>query len=205
MNLSGGLLRVLEEEVVAVELLLLVELGLVLVDTGTVVDGVATEGDVQVLQEGVATRQEGLWLVGVCVNTWLTVEDDDAVGEVGSHDEVVLDNERSLLGVHDEAFDDAGCDDTLLGVEVGRRLVDNVNVGRQTEGQNNGHSLQFTTGQMLDFLVDEIVPVFCLVSHYIQSALARLTASGASQHQSGTEETRLWERVSNSGQLFLGR
>lgn len=160
MNVSGGLFWILEEEVVAVQLLLLVELRLVLVDTRAVVDGVASEGDVQVLEEGVATRQERLWRVGVRLDTRLAVEDDDTVGEVSSHDEIVLDDKRGLLGVHDEALDDASGNDTLLRVKVGRRLVDKVDIGGQTKGQDNSHTLQLTTRQMLDFLVDEVLPVF---------------------------------------------
>jgi len=104
--------------VVSVELLLLVELRVQLVDAGAVVGGVATERDVQVLEEGVATREQRLGLVGVGVDARLAVEDDDAVGEIGGHDEIVLDDEGGLLGVHDEALDDAGGHDTLLGVEV---------------------------------------------------------------------------------------
>lgn len=159
-NVSSALVRVvLEEEVVTIQLLLLVELGLVLVDTRAVVAGVATEGNVQILEEGVAARQERLWLVGVSVKTRLSVEDNDPVGEVSGHDEVVLDDKCGLLGVHDEALDNSGGDDTLLGVKVGGRFVDNVDIGRQTQCQNDGNSLQFTTRQMLDFLVDEVITV----------------------------------------------
>lgn len=160
VGVSSGLVRVVfEEEVVAVQLLFLVELGLVLVDTGSVVAGVASESNVQILEEGVAARQEGLWLVGVGVNTRLSVEDNDPVGEVSGHNEVVLDDEGGLLGVHNEALDDAGGDNTLLGVEVGGRLIDNVDISGHTQSQDDGHSLQFTARQMLDFLIDEIITV----------------------------------------------
>ena len=37
------------------------------------------------------------------MNGGLTLEDDDAVGEVSSHDEIVLDNEGGLLRVENEA------------------------------------------------------------------------------------------------------
>jgi hypothetical protein len=47
----------------------------------------------------------------------LTLEDNDPVGEVGCHDEIVLDDERSLLRVQDETLDNLGGDNTLLGVE----------------------------------------------------------------------------------------
>lgn len=52
------------------------------------------------------------------VDTGLAVEDNDTVGKVGGHDEIVLDDEGSLLGVHDETLDDTRGNDTLLGIEV---------------------------------------------------------------------------------------
>lgn len=104
--------------VVAVQLLLLVKLRVQLVDTGPVVGGVTAEGDVQVLQEGVATGEERLGLIGMRIDTGLAVEDDDTVGQIGSHDEIVLHDEGRLLGVHDEPLDDTAGDDTLLGIEV---------------------------------------------------------------------------------------
>ena len=41
------------------------------------------------------------------------------VCQVGGHDEVVLDNEASLLGVQDEPLDHLGRHQPLLGVQVG--------------------------------------------------------------------------------------
>jgi len=93
-------------------------LGVCLVDTGTVAVGVAAEGNVEVLQELVAAGEEGFGGVGTGVDGWLAIEDDDTVGEVGRHDEVVLDDESGLLGVHDETLDDTCGDDTLFRVEV---------------------------------------------------------------------------------------
>lgn len=152
-----GLVGVFEEEVVSAELLLLVELRASLVDTRAVVDGVAAEGHVEVLEEGVAAGQERLGLVGVGLDTGLAVKYNDTVSQVCCHDEIVLDDKGSLLGVHDEALNDAGSDDTLLGVEVGRWLVNDIDIGWKTQGQDNGHTLQFTTRQVLDFLVNEVV------------------------------------------------
>ena len=37
------------------------------------------------------------------LNGGLTLEHDDAVGKIGGHDEVVLDDERRLLCVEDES------------------------------------------------------------------------------------------------------
>ena len=44
----------------------------------------------------------------------------------------------------------------MLGVEVGRRLVNQVDVCGHAEGENNSNTLKFTTGQVLDFLIDEV-------------------------------------------------
>ena len=68
--------------------------------------------------------------------------------EVGGHDEVVLDNEAALLGVHDEPLDHLSRDDALLRVQVRARLVDQVDVG----GLAQAHSpelLPRAAGQLL--------------------------------------------------------
>lgn len=134
-----------------------------LVDTRAVGARVTTEGDVQGLEELVAAGEQGLGCVGVRLDGRLAVEDDDTVGKVGCHDEIVLDDEGGLLGVHDEALDDTRGDNTLLGIEVGGRLVDDVDVGGHTEGEHDGDTLQFTTGQVLHLLVDEVVHLEGLV------------------------------------------
>lgn len=69
----------------------------------------------------------------------------------------MLHNECRLLGVHDEPLDDPTSDDTLLRIEVRRGLIDQVDVGRNTQGQHNSDTLQLTTRKVLHFLVDEIV------------------------------------------------
>jgi len=134
-----------------------------LVDTRAVGAGVAAEGDIQSLEELVAACEQRLGRLCARVNGWLTVEDDNAVGKISGHDEIVLDDEGSLLGVHDETLDDTRGDDTLLGVEVGGRLVNDVDVGGHAESEHNGDTLQLTTRQILDFLVDEIVHLERLV------------------------------------------
>lgn len=143
--------------VVAAHLLFLVELRSKLVDTRAIVGRVTTESDVQVLQESVATSEEGLGTVGVGIDTWLTVENDNSVGEIGCHDEIVLNDESSFLGVHDETLNDTRGNDTLLGVKVGRGLINQVNICRHAESQHDSDTLQFTTGQVLDFLVDKVL------------------------------------------------
>jgi hypothetical protein len=46
-----------------------------------------------------------------------------SVGQVRGHDEVVLDHEARFLGVKDEPLDDLGGDQSLLRIQVRRRLV----------------------------------------------------------------------------------
>lgn len=128
-----------------------------LVDTRSVVGRIAPEGNVKILQESVATSEQRLGLVGVRVDTRLAIEDNDSISQVGSHDEIVLDDEGSLLGVHDISLDDTRSNNTLLGVKIGRRLVDEVDISGHTKGKNDSNTLQFTTGQVLNFLVNKVI------------------------------------------------
>lgn len=81
------------------------------------------------------------------VNTRLAIVNDNLIGKVGSHDEIVLDDERCTSRRQDETLDDFRGSDTLFGVKVGGGLIDQVDVCRETQGQNNGDSLQFSTRQ----------------------------------------------------------
>lgn len=91
------------------------------------------------------------------IKTGLAVKDNDTIGKIGGHGEIVLNDEGSLLGVHDETLDDSRSNNTLLRVKVGRGLVKEVNIRRHTKSKNNGNTLQFTTRQVLDFLVNEVI------------------------------------------------
>lgn len=142
--------------VVAARLLVLVKLRALLVDTRAVVGRVTTECNIEVVQELVAASKEGLGCVGVSIDTRLSVKDNDTIGKIGGHDEIVLDNKGRLFGVHDESLDDSRGNDTLLGIEIGRRFINQVDIGGHTQGEDNGNTLQFTTGQVLDFLVDKV-------------------------------------------------
>lgn len=61
---------------------------------------------------------------GDSVNTGVALKHNNAIGKVGGHDEIVFNNKGCLFGMHDEAFDDLGTVETLLGVQVGRGFVD---------------------------------------------------------------------------------
>ena len=54
---------------------------------------------------------------GRCIDGGLAFEHDDTVGEVSGHDEVVLDDEGSLLCVQDETLDDLAGNNTLFRIQ----------------------------------------------------------------------------------------
>ena len=74
-----------------------------LVHTRTVVGWITTERDFKRGQELVHTGQKRLGRRGGGGDSGFTLEHDDTVGEIRSHDEIVLDNEGGLLGVEDES------------------------------------------------------------------------------------------------------
>lgn len=145
------------------QLLVLIQLTIVLVDTGSEAVRISTESDVEILEELITTCQQAFWGVRSGFDARLTIEDDDSVGEICGHDEIVLNNESGFLGVHDEPFDDAGGDDTLLGVKIGAWLIDEVDICWNTQGKNDSNTLQFTAREILHFLVDEVVELKGLV------------------------------------------
>lgn len=59
---------------------------------------------------------------------------------------------RSAFGVY-VPLDDAGGHDSLLRVEVGRRLVNEVNVRGLSQSDDQRHSLELSSREVLDFLV----------------------------------------------------
>lgn len=90
--------------------------------------------------------------VGIRLDGRGTFVHDHAVRKVRCHDKIVLDDERGLFCVEDEALDDLGGNDTLFRVEVGRGLVDEVDVGGLAEAEDDGHTLELTAREELDFL-----------------------------------------------------
>lgn len=57
--------------------------------------------------------------------------------------------------MEDEALDDPRGDDTLLRVEVRARLVDEVDVGRLAKTQDDGDTLELSSGEGRDVLVHD--------------------------------------------------
>jgi hypothetical protein len=64
-------------------------------------------------------------------------------------------NETSLFRMKDEAFDDFSSHNTLFRIEVSRRFVNQVDIGRLAHAQHESHTLQLTTRQVLHHLVND--------------------------------------------------
>lgn len=136
---------------------------MVLVDSWPVTVWIATEGHVQIFQEFVASGQKGLRGIGFGIDGWLTIEDDNTVSKIGCHDEIVLDDKSRFLGMHDETLDDSCSDDTLLRVQVGAGFINYIDISWDAKSENYSNTLQFTTGKVLDFLVDEVINIERLI------------------------------------------
>ena len=70
-----------------------------------IVGRVTSEGDLERLQEFVHAKQQGHWRVGKCFDAGFTLEHDDHIGQIGSHDEIVLNNKGRLLRVENVAVE----------------------------------------------------------------------------------------------------
>ena len=112
-----------KEEIIAGSLLLLVLDGVKLVDTRTEVGRVTTEGDIEGSEEGIHAAKKALRSACLGFDCWGTLKDNHTVCKVGCHDKVVLNDESSFFGMHDESFDDFGCDNTLFRVKVCTRFI----------------------------------------------------------------------------------
>jgi len=139
--------------------------GVVFVNPWSEVVRVPSESDSKKFEESVHPVEQRLGTVGGGVHRGRAFEHDDPVSQVGRHDEVVLHDEARLLGVKNEALDDLGGDQTLLGIQVGGRLVHQVHVGGLAQAQRQSHSLQLSSRQILNFLIHHVVDSHRL--HYI--------------------------------------
>lgn len=104
----------LNQEVISVVLLLLIFAGQVLVDAWSEVVGVTSESDVHHLKEPVHTADHSLWSCTLGILGWNATEHDNFVCKVSCHDEIVLNNEGTLLLRHDPALHDSSCQYTLF-------------------------------------------------------------------------------------------
>lgn len=89
------------------------------VDARAVVLAVTSERYVQHLQELVHAGEKGGGCVGNRLDRGHPLKNHNPVSQIGGHDEVVLNHKGRLLGMKDEPFDDACCNNTLLRVKIG--------------------------------------------------------------------------------------
>merc|ERR1719336_604395 len=118
---------------------------------------VSPECDLQLLEELVHAREQGLGRVGSGLHTGAALEHYHPVCQVGGHDEIVLDNEASLLSVQDEPLNHLGRHQPLLRVQVGAGLINKVDIGRLAKTKSQGNSLQLTTRKVLNLLVYDVI------------------------------------------------
>jgi len=152
--LLGSIGEIFDKEVHTSFFLFTILDGVLLVDTRTEVGGITSEGNINALKEGVCTLDERLRSVSSTFNTRLTVINDHTIGKVCGHDEIVLDNECSTLAVKDETLDNLGGDDTLLRIEVSRRLIKQVDISGKTKAEDDSDTLQLTTRKLLHALIE---------------------------------------------------
>ena len=133
--------------------------GGVLVDTRAEVVRISSEGDIHHVKELVHTSDHALGSASVGVLCGLTTEDDDLIGEISRHDEIVLHDKGSSLGIDDPTFHDASSEDTLFRIQVRGWLIDKIEVARLCQGNDQGDTLKLTTRQVLDFVIKERVDI----------------------------------------------
>jgi len=71
----------------------------------------------------------------------------------------MLDDESTSLRVQDPSLHDTRSKNSLLRIEIGRWLINKINVTRFSEGKDNSHSLKLTTRQCLNFIVQQFFNV----------------------------------------------
>jgi len=89
-----------------------------LIDPRSVICGVASKRDIHQLQELVHSRDEGLRTCAEGFFSWNTIEHNDLICHVGSHNEIVLDYESGAFTLHNPPLHNSGGDDTLLRIQV---------------------------------------------------------------------------------------
>ena len=56
----------------------------------------------------------------------------------------MFNNKSCFLRVQNESFDDSRSDDSLFGIEVGRRLINQIHIRSLSKSKNKSDSLQLT-------------------------------------------------------------
>lgn len=148
---------IIEKEVVAFGLLFLILARVLLVNTRAEINWVTSESNVHQLKEFVHSRDHAFRGSARGFFGWDAIEQNDLVGHVGSHNEIVLNNEGSTLGRHNPSLHDLGGNDTLFGVEIGTGLINEINIAALSESEYNSHTLELTTRKSLHIVVQNLL------------------------------------------------
>lgn len=132
-------------------------MGFELVDSGSEVGGISSEGDTHQAQEFIHAADQVLRSVGNTVSTGSTFVNNNQISKISGHDEIVFNDETSLLGVQDESLDNLGSNNSLFGIQISRRFIDQVNISRLTKSKDQSNSLKFTTGKSLNFVILKMI------------------------------------------------
>jgi len=148
---------IFQDEEVSGQFLFLILLGFEFVDSGSEVGGISSEGDTHQAQEFIHSADQVLRSVSNTISTRSTFVNNNQIGKISGHDEIVFNDETSLLGVQDESLDNLGSNNSLFGIQISRRFIDQINISGLTESQNQSDSLKFTTREGFNFVIFNVV------------------------------------------------
>lgn len=148
---------IFQDEEVSGQFLFLILLGFEFVDSRSEVGGISSEGDTHQAQEFIHSADQVLRSVSNTISTRSTFVNNNQIGKISGHDEIVFNDETSLLGVQDESLDNLGSNNSLFGIQISRRFIDQINISGLTESQNQSDSLKFTTREGFNFVIFNVV------------------------------------------------
>lgn len=144
---------IFQDEEVSGQFLFLILLGFKFVNSGSEVGGISSEGDTHEAQEFIHSADQVLRSVSNTISTGSTFINNNQIGKISGHDEIVFNDETSLLGVQDESLDNLGSNNSLFGIQISRRFINQINISRLTKSQHQSNSLKFTTGKSFNFII----------------------------------------------------
>lgn len=85
-----------------------------------------------------------------------TVEHADEVGKIIKDGQIVFNDDNVIIWTQERA-NNCSCLETLLDVQIGRGLVEHVDISLLDTYCSNGEALQFSTGQEVDITIQNMV------------------------------------------------
>ena len=112
----GSLVSFISTEVISALFLFTVEGRIQFIDSRSVVGRVSSEGDIHKGQEFIHSIDQILWSVSHTIRSRGSFINNDLIGEISCHDEIMLHDEGCLFGIQDISFDDSGGYDSLFRI-----------------------------------------------------------------------------------------